>query len=391
MKQLFRLMAALLTGLAIAAAVPAADLYTGSVTVANQGAGERARALPIALAQVLVKVSGDSGVAADPAVSGQVGLAGSLLTQTDYSSEVVTGANGAQSSVTTLLAQFDAAGVDTILRTAGRPIWTSQRPSLLAWLVIESGPARQVASANQSAALGALLRQAEQRGFEVVLPAWDYQDQGRAPIESLWLGEMRALRAASSRYGTQAAVLARLRRTADGWNSRYTLVDLKRSGGSEEWLAIHANASEALADAVDGSANRLAARYATNPEDLINASYAARVAGVRSGSDFGRIVNYLKGLHVVQAVEATGADADSLLLRLDLVVTPSRLATMLESDGVLDVVQIPPPPVDPALPDGIAYPDDTVTSAPDEPAALAAEPLPLAAESLPLLELALRR
>jgi hypothetical protein len=262
---------------------------------------------------------------------------------------------------------------------------------VLAWLVIESGAARQVANAGQAAALGALLRQAEHRGFDIVLPAWDYQDQGRAPIESLWLGEMRALRAASARYGTQAAVLARLRRTADGWNSRYTLIDLKRQGKGEEWLAIHKNASEALADAVDGSADRLAARYATSPEDLLNASYAAQVAGVRSGSDFGRVVTYLKGLHVVQSVEATGADADRLLLRLDLRVTPSRLATMLEGDGVLDVVQIPPPAFDPMRSAQDEAPGDLVASSDDAMAAPPpVEPAPLAAESLPLLELSLR-
>lgn len=389
MKHFFHILLALFLGFAALACAHAADLYTGSVTVANQGAGERARALPLALRQVLVKVSGDAGVASDPGVADHLGQAGALLTQTNYREDTLTGASGVQSAVTTLLAQFDPAGVDAILRAASRPIWTAQRPSLLAWLVIESGAARQVASANQSAALGALLRQAEQRGFDVVLPVWDYQDQGRAPIESLWLGEMRALRAASARYGTQAAVLARLRRTADGWNSRYTLIDLKRQGGGEEWLAIHANASDALADAIDGSADRLAARYATSPEDLLSASYTARVGGVRSGADFGRIVNYLKGLHVVQAVETTGADGDRLLLRLDLRVTPARFATMIESDGVLEVVQLPTPPLgnqEPATQADL----DRVTPARDGDADVLGEPLPLAAESLPTLDLALR-
>ncbi len=389
MRQILQLLLALLLGQFASWRAHAADLYTGSVTVANQGAGERARALPLALRQVLVKVSGDAGVAADPSVTEQLGRAGALLTQTNYRDEVVAGASGGQSTVTTLLAEFDRPGVDAILRGAGRPIWTAQRPALLAWLVIESGAARQVASANQSTALGALLRQAEQRGFDVVLPTWDYQDQGRAPIESLWLGEMRAVRAASTRYGTRAVVLARLRRTADGWNSRYTLIDLGRQGKSDEWLAIHANASEALADAIDGSADRLAARYATSPEDLLNASYSARVAGVRSGSDFGRIASYLKGLHVVQAVETTGAEGDRLLLRLDLRVTPARFASIIEGDGLLDVVQLPAAPLEPAQLAAEADSDAVISAGEDAPAVLE-EPLPLAAESLPVLELSLR-
>lgn len=390
MKRLFSLFLAVLFGVAVSPAVPAAELYTGSVTVANQGAGERARALPLALRQVLVKVSGDARIAADPSVADELGQAGAIMLQTTYRQDVLTGATGVQSIATTLLAQFDRSGVDAILRKAGRPIWTSERPGVLAWLVIESGAARQVATAAQSAALGALFRQAEQRGFDIVLPTWDYQDQGRAPIESLWLGQMSALRAASARYGTRAAVLARLRRTADGWNSRYTLIDLQRPGNSEEWLAIHPSSSAALADAVDGSADRLAARFATSPEDLQSGSYDARVAGVRSGGDYGRIVSYLKSLHVVHAAETMGAEGDRLLLKLDLRVTPRRFASMLEDDGVLDVVQLP---MSAALPADVELDtdSDTVISASDGESYAIAEPVPLAAESLPVLELALRR
>ncbi len=389
MKRLFFLFLAGFIGAALSTATQAVELYTGSVTVANQGAGERARALPLALRQVLVKVSGDARVADNPGVTDALGQAGAIMLQTTYREDVLTGATGVQSKATTLLAEFDRAGVDAILRKAGRPIWTSDRPAVLAWLVIESGAARQVASAGQSAALGALLRQAEHRGFDVVLPAWDYQDQGRAPIESLWLGQLSALRAASARYGTRTAVLARLRRTADGWNSRYSLVDLSRQGKAEEWLAIHPSSSAALADAIDGSADRLAARFATSSDDLLNASYDARVAGVRSGADYGRILSYLNGLHVVQAAEAAGAEGDRLLLKLDLRVTPQRFATMLEGDGILDVVQLPPSLETGADPFG---PDpDAVISASDGESSPAAEPVPLAAESLPVLELSLRR
>jgi len=390
MKRFVFLFLAVFIVVAVSPAASTAELYTGSVTVANQGAGERARALPLALRQVLVKVSGDARIADDPSVAGALGQAGAIMLQATYRQDVLTGATGAQSRVTTLLAQFDRSGVDAILRKAGRPIWTSERPGVLAWLVIESGAARQVASASQSSALGALFRQAEQRGFDIVLPTWDYQDQGRAPIESLWLGQMSTVRAASARYGTRAAVLARLRRTADGWNSRYTLIDLRRPGKTEEWLAIHPSSSAALADAVDGSADRLAARFATSPEDLQSGSYDARVAGVRSAADYGRILSYLKGLHVVQAAETTGADGDRLLLKLDLRVTPRRFASVLEGDGLLDVVQLPASAELPA--DGNSNSDsDIVVSASDGESGAIVEPVPLAAESRPVLELALRR
>ena len=273
----------------------------------------------------------------------------------------------------------------------GQPTWTVERPRLLAWLVIESGTARQVASANQSAALGPLLRTAAQRGFDVVLPTWDYTDQGRAPIESLWLGDLRALRSASARYGTEAAVLARLRRTADGWNSRYTLIDLRRKAAGEEWLAIHASSSEALADAIEGSANRLASRYATSPQDLLNASYSVEISGIGSGSDYGRVLEYLGGLHVVTSAQPTGARGDRLRIRLDLKVRPARFAAMLANDEVLDPVRLPPtdsPTPSAQRHDGF---DDFVVSADDGGSIEPMEPVSQLATSLPSMELALRR
>ncbi len=377
---------------AVSPGVEAASLYSASVPVANRSAAERARALPLALQQVLVKVSGDARLADRRDVRELEGRASEILVQSDFREEVsITGNAGG--STLTMVAEFDPASVDTLLRQLGRPVWKAERPRLLVWLVIESGSARQVASANQSAALGALLRQAEQRGFEVLLPTWDYTDQGRAPIESLWLGDLSSVRAASARYGTEAAVLARIRRTADGWNSRYTLIDLRRpQGKGDEWLAIHANASAALADAVDGSANRLAGRYAISPEERLDASYAVQVSSVRSGSDYGRVLSYLEELHIVRAVEPTGADGDRLLLRLDLSVTPSKFAALLEEDGVLAAGRLPSPSgAFDRTGSNADFTGDSVVGNVDGAASADVDAIPLIAETLPVMELDLRQ
>lgn len=371
------------------AGAAAVDLYSGSVAVANESATERARGLPIALREVLVKVSGSTDTAEQPEILAALGSAADYLVDSNYRQQVRNGSNGVNSTVLNLVANFSAEGVNRLLRSAGRPVWTNQRPRVLVWLVIESGTARQVASSTQTAALGALMRTAEERGFELVLPEWDYTDQARAPIESLWLGDLRSVKAASTRYGTTSALLARLRRTDDGWNSRYSLIALGRNARAEEWQAIHASASAALEDAVAGSANRLAARYATSPEDLVNGTYTVRVEHVRSGADYGRTLRYLKDLDVVRDVEPVGASADQLELRVDLGVTPRRLAVILAADEVLDVLRIPAvESVDGASEWDQGNPEISEEAQRDpEPLASA---LPQIAESLAVVELALR-
>ncbi len=371
------------------AGVAAADLYTGTVAVANESATERARALPIALQEVLVKVSGSTDTANQPEVRDALGSAADYVIDSSYRQQVRSGSNGVNSTILNLVASFNTESVNGLLRRAGKPVWTTQRPRLLVWLVIESGTARQVASSTQTAALGALMRTAEERGFDLILPEWDYTDQARASIESLWLGDLRSVKAASTRYGTTAALLARLRRTDDGWNSRYSLIALGRNSRSEEWQAIHPSASAALEGAVAGSANRLAARYAISPEDLVNGTYTVRVDRVHSGSDYGRTLAYLKELDVVRDIEPVGARSDQLELRVDLGVTPRRLAAILAADEVLDVVRVPGSDTDSASAEGDqGYAVASAGALPEpEPDSSA---IPRIAESFAVVELTLR-
>src|SRR5436190_1877219 len=59
-------------------------LYTGEAPVQSQDEAERARALPQALTQALVRVSGDGGIGADPALAPKLEQAPALMRQYSY-------------------------------------------------------------------------------------------------------------------------------------------------------------------------------------------------------------------------------------------------------------------------------------------------------------------
>lgn len=93
----------------------APSLYTGQVPVNSQAEGERAEALKSALAQVVIKLSGDSTVLTRPGVAKAVANAERYMQQYQYTQDASTDAGQPQARLY-LVAQFDHDAVDQLMR-----------------------------------------------------------------------------------------------------------------------------------------------------------------------------------------------------------------------------------------------------------------------------------
>jgi hypothetical protein len=91
-----------------------AGLYAGEVPVNSQADGERAEALKAALAQVVVKVSGDAAAVGRPEVAKAIASADKYVQQFQYATD----AGGAAGRLV-LVAQFDRDAVDRLLAQGG--------------------------------------------------------------------------------------------------------------------------------------------------------------------------------------------------------------------------------------------------------------------------------
>ncbi|MEP6484348.1 MAG: DUF2066 domain-containing protein [Rudaea sp.] len=97
----------------------AAGLYSGQVPVNSQAEGERAEALKNALAQVIVKVSGDSAILTRPEIAKAVAGAGRYVQQYQYTQEIVND-GGQPHARLSLVAQFDRDAVDQLVGGAAK-------------------------------------------------------------------------------------------------------------------------------------------------------------------------------------------------------------------------------------------------------------------------------
>ncbi len=100
-------------------ALAAPATYTGSAAVGSQSEAERTEALKSALADVVMRLSGDPGALARADVARAVAEGTGYVLQYQYQREVVAAADGTPQVRLTLVAEFDAAAVDRLLDRVG--------------------------------------------------------------------------------------------------------------------------------------------------------------------------------------------------------------------------------------------------------------------------------
>lgn len=330
MPRLLRSFAAVLL-LSLVAAMPApaqeVGLYEGEAPVDSQSADQRNAALPAALAQVLVKVSGDRAAAS---VAGGQGSA--LMQRYRYRQDVVT-QNGVPTIKLFLIAKFDEGAVDRLLAQAGRSVWPEPRQQPLLWLAIDDGSGARVVGEAQGSAVAGLRARAGQRGLKLRLPKNDEQDQLAATPESVVRGDAETLLAASARYGGAPLLIGRLQRAGAGWSASWILHD----GSSElgRWSSDDASAITALAGGADGAADAMARVFSTDILGGDAGRYAIAVTGLQHAEDYGRVLKALRAQPVVRDVVPGAVAGDRVELEVELGTGVEGLARLLDRGGVL--------------------------------------------------------
>ncbi len=328
----------------MARAEQSVDLYHADVLVTSQKASERAKAASDALAEVMVRVTGQRAALKHPNIVQALGRAQTYLHEYRYeSTEQTLLAYGEQVPAISLALRFSEQAVTALIRQADLPLWPANRPSVLIWQVEDSLRGRKlVVDPARIAQLQALLHK---RGLPVVMPLNDLQDHLLLSADDLWALDERRIRAASERYQSEAIVVLRHSRTSTG-----------------QWLATWQLYHGAQLDVFDGQAADLSQLYFEGVE-LIASRLAAHYSIVSSGDspdrvtlelegvvDFGRYVKsleYLQSLPMVRQVDLLAVSGDKLTLQLATDGELSLLRNALQRDQRLlpvarrQVVELP--------------------------------------------------
>jgi len=320
------------------AAVPPAvaevvrDLYSATVSVADQGKTALARGSGEALAEVLVKVSGRYEVLENPAIREALGGARAQVQQYAYTRSGPDGGLAARY-------EFDPAWVTRLIASAGEPLWTANRPLVLAWVVVETPAGREFINPETAPDEAALLLEAfERRGVPVQFPLFDLADTAAIGPQDVWRLDGIVLRSASARYNVQHIVAGRVAALSTGgvlgdWSYFSQQERLDRSAPARDL-------PDFLRQGVAIVAEDMAGRYAVAPRQVDDAGVRMAVSGVTGFADYAGIVNWLESLELVDHATVERIAGDRLELRILARADAVQLATLIELNTRLQPVPV---------------------------------------------------
>lgn len=323
------LAAALLSGGLVppAAAVEVATLYTAEVPFDRGAKNPRKDAYELALAEVLMRVSGSE-------LSANADAIRELFP--DPTSYVMQYRPGADDS---LWVSFDGQAIEQTLRNAGQTVWGAERPLTLVWLAVDWGRgSREIIGADDPDRTEGLSRSidlnrrfrervleiAERRGLPLVFPLLDTIDLQNVAFSDIWGGFDERIIAASDRYDVNSILIGRIRPSSsrrEEWSYYF-------SGEERSWNGP----PEAIIGRV---ADLLTSEFAVGGNAPIE-SVALHVSGIVSVQAYGSLQSLLDGVTLIESFVITEVAGDRVSYRVDVRGGADRLSRALRFNGLIE-------------------------------------------------------
>jgi uncharacterized protein len=298
------------------------DLYSATVSVADQGSNALAGASRRGLSDVLIKVTGSREVLKSPAATEALQSARGQVQRFAYVR------NKPPEPPLSVRVEFDSVWVMGVVRRSGAPLWTANRPVVLAWVVMEGAEGKQFVTTEGTPAEADLLRAAfSRRGVPVQLPVFDLADMAALTPDAAWRLDSAALAAASARYNVNHVVAARMTTLTNGeatgdWSYQFQGERINRALSVPDITAFYASGAGLVAD-------EMAARYAVLPRADGAGEIHMRVMGVTSYADYASVVRFLEDLELVEAATVLRVQGSQLELSLQVSVDAAQLANLV--------------------------------------------------------------
>ncbi|MCZ6710867.1 MAG: DUF2066 domain-containing protein [Gammaproteobacteria bacterium] len=318
----------------VAAVVP--WLYEVEVAVDDQTSAAIKDASEDALLDLLTRLTGLVHIPRLQAVASALASPDQYYNQFSYVQVETLDEDGLPVNALRLRIAFEPASVLRLIKKAALPIWRSNRPKVVAWVVVEANGSREIVGAGGDSELAAAIQErARQRGLALVLPLLDLEDQLQVDPAAVWGRLSAVLNSASERYQADIVLVGRVQAQADGWAAGWEFWidgELKPFAGQSSDLV------ELGSDGVDFVADELAQRYAVLGRSVRDIRLV--VAGIHAPADYGSLLRYLGRLEFVDHVTLTSVQGDRMGLVLTTRAEPEQLLQMFAVDGFLAQIDV---------------------------------------------------
>tara|TARA_B110000914_G_scaffold137487_1_gene120295 strand:- start:4469 stop:5527 length:1059 start_codon:yes stop_codon:yes gene_type:complete len=297
-------------------------LYTAQVPIKDQSSKQVLGAKKIGLAQVIVKVTGQTQSLNHSGIRAALKNAETYLQRFSFSTTQLL--DGQPQAMMELA--FDRLQVDQLMRDSGMPIWGTDRAAVLVWLVEDKQGLRQIVNDNGHPMVAQIMAQADQRGMPLLWPLLDLEDQVSINAGALWGLFRETIKQASSRYQADAVLVGRMFQDSQQlwrveWN--FWLDEVEQT-----WSSQGANVATLVDPLQDRLASSLVAKFALttsaqSPSDDVSQSAILRIDQVTQIDDYVDILAMLKTIAGIQRVQLHSANGSTLEFRI---IAQSQLA-----------------------------------------------------------------
>lgn len=283
-----------------------ANPYQITLPIASQSEQHRKLAVKQGLKEILSQISARSNIENTQKLQEALNKSMDFVEQFSYEDDF-------------LIIQYSADMIQDLLEEAGNKTWGQRRPTVILWLVIDDENKKQLIGSEQESALQAqVLAIAEQLGLPLVLPLMDLEDMASVSVDDVWNQYNSTLRQASSRYGAQAILIARIRNVSPDTAQYHASWQLLAEHDSRDWQQVESSLQEVLQKGISDTAHFLIKQYGTQQGERSEQSYPIfiGVQNIQSDKDFARVEAYFNSLDKVSSVGITHVTPDLAVFQL---------------------------------------------------------------------------
>jgi hypothetical protein len=239
------------------------DLYRAVTFVTGQMEETRGPGLARCLEDVLVKVSGDPQLIGDPGVVALGAEAAAFVADFSYRDRMagipVHDEQGTRDRPYDLTVNFRPEKIDAALRSLGRSRWTAERPSVVAFVRVQTGAITYILASDDDRGQGqreALAIAANRYAIPISLPSEADLDEAGLSFEKLATVDPESFDDAVKSVGGDLALTGSLvwNDEALGWIANWRL---DSAGRAYRWRISGINFDDAFRNAVRGTAQVL--------------------------------------------------------------------------------------------------------------------------------------
>jgi len=310
------------------------DLYSGEAQVEDQSAQEQQRAMPLALQQVMQKLTGLNNFEEYPELAPALKNARSLAITFYYRNRQFTLPDGEQDEELYLVAEFSKPAVDELAQNLKLPRWEPDRRPLTVWLLVDDGLSRRIMPIELEYAWESIAATAQARGLPLLRPVPDEEGQYPVDAQLLWGGYTDELTSG----GPADALVIAARREGPEWNVR---MNLDYMGEIQTWRNRNIDILLALQEGINTAIDEIVALNSIAASDQGMEVYEMTVTGIHSSARYAQCLAYLNGLSVVERVKVFSAAAGKVQFLISLNALPDYFLRAVEADGVLSNTDLP--------------------------------------------------